>query len=101
MITRNVFMKFREEYQEEQQLRTIADETNRVLDLVDSIKVFSIGLPADPTSKKAWDLSLAVMFDSLEDLELYRKDSVHREYVDQFLKPRLEVIKAWNFQHGE
>ena len=36
---------------------------------------------------------------SLEDVDPYREHPVHRSYVDDFLKPRLAVLKAWNFEY--
>ena len=37
-------------------------------------------------------------FESLDAVEPYRIHPDHRSYVDDFLKPRLAVIKAWNFK---
>ena len=35
---------------------------------------------------------------SMADIEPYRVHPDHRAYVDEFLKPRMEIIKAWNFE---
>ena len=97
MITRNVFMKFKVEFQEETEMDEIMSESKKVLSKVAGIQSFKISLPADLVSRKAWDLSLTVVFKDMSALELYRLDAFHRQYVDEFLKPKLEVIKAWNF----
>lgn len=98
MITRFVFMKLKDAYQNEAGLNGLVAETNRVFPLVKSIKDFSISFPADQASMKAWDFCLTVRFETEENLEDYRGDRIHRAYVDQFLEGRVEVKKAWNFQ---
>ena len=52
---------------------------------------------ADSHAQAAWDISFRVRFASLEDAEVYGADPAHRAFVDEFLQPRVEVRKAWNF----
>ena len=56
------------------------------------------GAPIDETSEGSWDLSIALCFESLEDVATYVADPDHRRYVDEYLKPKLAVLKAWNFE---
>ena len=41
---------------------------------------------------------LVLHFGSADDLEPFRVHPDHREYVDIFLKPRLEGIRGYNFE---
>jgi adenine C2-methylase RlmN of 23S rRNA A2503 and tRNA A37 len=49
------------------------------------------GLAADEKSIKSWDISIHVEFDTLADVEAYLPHPDHRDYVDNFLKPKLAV----------
>jgi hypothetical protein len=41
---------------------------------------------------------MTVRFDSLDDVAPYVAHPQHRTYVDEYLRPKLELIKAWNFE---
>ena len=56
-----------------------------------------VGLPADDPTRAAWDLQLSLVFESNVDVEPYRMHPDHRDYVDHYLKPKLDHIRAWNF----
>jgi len=58
----------------------------------------AVGTPCGDRSATGWDLSIAVRFAAEADIEPYRVHPDHRAYVDEFLKPRMEKIKAWNFE---
>ncbi len=73
------------------------DEARRALACIPSIASFEVGAPADAHAEAAWDICLRVRFASIDDVEPYRLHPAHRAFVDEFLKPRVEVIKAWNF----
>jgi len=60
----------------------------------------TIGTPADPSARSAWDLSLVVRFASLAAVEQYLEHPGHAAYYEGFLEPRVQVIKAWNFEIG-
>jgi len=60
----------------------------------------TVGIPADEASERSWDVSIVVRFRSVDDVEPYREHPEHRAYVDEFLRPRMVVIKAWNFDVG-
>jgi hypothetical protein len=55
------------------------------------------GVPADEESLAAWDVSLVVRFDDVAAAATYRADPGHRRFVEEFMVPRLEVKKSWNF----
>ena len=78
--------------------RTEVVERTRSLATIPGVRNVEVGVPADPSSLAAWDVCIRLQFDSLDAVEPYREHSVHRSYVDDFLKPRLAVLKAWNFE---
>ncbi len=100
-IQRHVYLKFTEEFENDEDVAEVVHQTPAMLSGVPQIKRLHIGHPADEGSKTAWDLVLIVEFDSVDDIEPYRVHPEHVEYYQGFLKPRLEVIKAWNFAFGE
>ena len=95
---RQVFLKFRASFQSVEAVDLISSETIRVFEQIKSIQSFEVLKLADAVAKKAWDLNLIVNFDSLEDIETYKNNTDHRKYVDDFLKDKVEVMKAWNFE---
>ena len=82
-------------------MNDILSETHRVLQTVPGVEMYEIGTPADEKAMAAWDLSITATFASRAVLESYIQHPRHREYVDEFIKPKLEVIKAWNFVPNE
>ncbi len=97
MIERIVLFKLKDEYSNAEAIAGIAERTRKDIGALSMVKSVNVGIPADEESKKSWDLSLVVRFDSLEDVERYMVDPDHRAYVDDFIRARIEVVKAWNF----
>lgn len=97
MIERIVLFKLKDEYANERARAEIADHSRKVLGAVPGVKAVSVGVPADAPSEKSWDLSLVLQFATLEAVEAYREHPDHRSYVNDYMRPRMEVIKAWNF----
>jgi len=99
MIARYVFLRLTPEYRGDA-VADIAAHSRRVLASLPHVKTLHVGQPADGHAGKGWDLSIALTFEDLEAVEAYRVHPEHRRYVDDYLKPRLQVIKAWNFDIG-
>ena len=97
MIERIVLFKLKDEYCNDAARAEIAERTRKDITALPMVREVSVGVPADEESKKSWDLSLIVRFDALEDVAAYMIDPAHRAYVDQFMRRRIEVVKAWNF----
>jgi hypothetical protein len=76
----------------------VADHSLEVLRALPGVRDVHVGVAADDRSSEAWDLSLVLRFESLDDVETYRVHPDHRGYVEEYLKPRMQVIKAWNFE---
>jgi len=100
MIERIVLFKLKDEYCNDSARAEIAERTRRDIGALPMVRAVSVGVPADADSEKSWDISLIVRFDTLDDVEAYAVDPDHRAYVDDFMRARIEVIKAWNFEVG-
>jgi len=98
MVERIVLFKLKSAYCDDEARAEIADRTRRDLGALKNVRSVSVGVPADEPSEKSWDLSLVVRFDTLEDVDAYLVDPAHRAYVDDYMRERIEVIKAWNFR---
>ena len=97
MIERYVFVKLKSEHatpagQAEVRARSLA------LAAIPGVREILVTTPADAAAAKAWDFGLIVRFDSLTDVKRYLADPAHIQYYEGFLEPRLQVIKAWNFE---
>lgn len=97
MIERHVYLKFKDEFVNDQAIDDVVSTTPAMLSTVPQVRGLRIGRPCDAKSRDAWDLVLVVAFDSADDVEAYRVHPDHKRYYLEYLKPRLEVIKAWNF----
>lgn len=98
MIERIVLFKLKDEYCNDAARAEIAARTRADIGALKNVRGVSVGVPADESSEKSWDLSLVVQFDTLEDVDAYMIDPAHRAYVDAYMHERVEVIKAWNFR---
>lgn len=96
MIDRFVFVRLKKEHASERE--AIAAHTAETLRALPGVIHVSVGTPADEHAAAAWDLSIVVRFGALADVEPYRVHPAHRRYVDEYLRPRMEVIKAWSFE---
>jgi len=97
MIERYVFLKLKDDHATAQGRRAVIEHTRRVLASIPQVVRARVGEPADDAAGGSWDVSLAITFASIEDVEPYRVHPEHRRYVDEFLAPRLEILKAWSF----
>ena len=96
MIERYVFIKLNDEHATAGGRDEVAAMAERVLPRLPGVVSVRIATPADAHAAGAWDLSLAVDFATVADADAYRAHPDHRRFVDEFLAPRLAVIKAWN-----
>ena len=96
MVERYVFVKLKDEYATPEGRREVAQQTATQLDAVPGPVRVTVGVP-DEKAEGSWDLSIAVLFNDHEDVAPYLVHAEHRRYVDEYLKPRMEFIKYWNF----
>ncbi len=95
-VQRHVYLKFKDEFSSPAAIAEVVERT-AVLAEVPQVRALHVGQPCDAASAKAWDLVLMLEFDGADDVDPYREHPVHMAYYHDYLKPRLEVIKAWNF----
>jgi hypothetical protein len=95
MVDRVVLIKLKDECADDAGRAEVADRSREVLPGLPGVRRVRVG---QPVSGKDWDIYLNVRFDAAEDIPAYAEHPDHRAYVDEFLRPRLEVIKAWNFE---
>jgi len=98
MIQRIVLFKLKNEYCNEAAREEFAERTRRDLGALSQVRDVKVGVPADEASEASWDISITVVFDSMEDVKAYIVDPDHRAYVDDYASPKIEVRKAWNFE---
>ncbi len=98
MIERTVLLKLTADHASETGRTTVAERARDVLPAIPGVRGAVACLPADERSAKDWDVLLRIEFERIEDVAPYAADPAHRAFVDDFLRPRLEVIKAWNFE---
>ncbi|RMH36529.1 MAG: Dabb family protein [Deltaproteobacteria bacterium] len=98
MIERYVFIKLSDAHATDAGRAEVIAKTRDALAAIPGVQGVTVGAPADEASRASWDVSIAVRFARLEDVATYRDHPAHRAYVDEFLAPRAEVIKAWNFE---
>jgi len=72
--------------------------TAAALDGIDAIEELSVGLPADASSEKSWDLSLVIGVANLSLLDTVLESDAFTAYLHGTMKDRCEVIKAWSFE---
>ncbi len=101
MIQRVVLVKLKPAYQGDASREQIVAETRRVLVDAHGVLDLEVGVPGDGRTRSEWDLCILVRFATMEDVETYRTDKIHRAYADVFLKPLREKIRVWNFDVGE
>ncbi len=98
MIQRIVLLKLNEEHATDSGRTLVAAHSREVLTVLPGFVKVDVGIPADASSRESWDISMVLKFESVDDLEPFRVHPDHRSYVDAFLKPKLALIKAWNFE---
>jgi hypothetical protein len=98
MIERIVLVKLKEQYAGEAERHEVASHSQEVLASVPGVTSVTVAVAADEKSSGGWDLAITVRFAALEDVPTYGAHPAHRAYVDDYLRPRMEMIKAWNFE---
>lgn len=97
MIQRVVLIRLKPHFRDEATLAAVTQETENTLPKAHGVQRLLVGTPADSRTRGAWDLVILIHFDTIEDVETYRVDKVHRAYADVFLKPMMEKIHVFNF----
>ena len=99
MVERYVFVRLKPEHATPHGRGEVCARSTALASIPGVISV-TIGPPADAGARSAWDVSLVVRFASLAAVEQYLEHPGHAAYYEGFLEPRVQVIKAWNFEIG-
>ena len=97
MIQRVVLVKLKDEFTVDASREALAARSREILLTVPGVLGVTVGVPADGATETAWDLSLVIEFERLDQIPAYIAHPTHRDFVDNLLKPQMEVLKAWNF----
>jgi len=97
MIQRIVLIKLTEDLANDASRAEIGAETQRQLSGMPGPRAVVVATPADPKSAGSWDLAVTLDFDAVEDVPTYLDHPVHRAYVDDYMRGKIECLKAWNF----
>jgi hypothetical protein len=98
MIERIVLLKLNEEHTTEEALAEVLERSREVLPVLTGVVDCHVGLAADERTASEWHVSLVLRFESAEDIPPYIAHPDHRMYVDEFIRPRLASIAAFNFE---
>jgi hypothetical protein len=99
MIERVVVIKLKPELGDASARLKVAADSQQALAAIPG--VVSVHTGAATGDGADWDVMLSVRFAEADDIEPYRIHPLHRAYVDDYLKPRMSDIRAWNFQVSE
>lgn len=95
-VERIVLIKLNDAAATAEMRREVAEETRRVFPTIPGVVSIQVSQAAS-TDLASWDLCLKVGFRSVDDVPGYRSHPIHVAYVDEYLKPKLDCLKAWNF----
>jgi hypothetical protein len=98
MFERFVYLKLKDEWANEEGVALVVKESARVLPSLPGVVSCRAGIPADAHAGKGWDLCLALSFESLPEIETYRVHPDHQEFLKEFLGPKVEAKRVWNFE---
>jgi antibiotic biosynthesis monooxygenase (ABM) superfamily enzyme len=98
MIERIVLFKLQDEHGRGAPREALAEQGKKALSALPGVRDVRVAIPTDAESSRSWDLGFFLRFDSMEDVEAYRVHPDHRAFVDELMKPRMQVVKAWNFE---
>ncbi len=99
MIERTVLIRLKPEIRSE--ALTVATHTQEVLGEAVGVLGVHTAVAADPRTEQLWDVMISLRFESLEAVDRYRADPRHRKYLEVYLRPLLESIRAFNWQLPE
>lgn len=75
----------------------VAAVTQAALSKLPDIEELSVGTPADDPSAKSWDLSIVLGVANLALLNATLESRAFTSYLEDTMKDRYAVLKAWTF----
>lgn len=98
MIERIVLLQMKEEFASGEALAKVAEHSRQVLPALPGVLECHVGLAADERTGAGWHIALVLRFASVDDIPPYAAHPDHRAYVDDYLRPKLASIAAFNFE---
>ena len=97
MVERYLFVKLLPEHSHGQGRRDAAREAARLASS-EGVGSVRVGLPADASALAAWDLSLVLGFESLNDADRFMAGPAYAAFTEGYLGEHGRVVKAWTFE---
>ena len=88
MIQRIVLLQIKND-----QMDNVIKESKKIIPNLPKVKSLQVGRLDNDSN---FNLALIILFDNLQDIAEFSPNPIHRDYVDNFLKPKIERIKAYN-----
>jgi hypothetical protein len=96
MVERYLFVKLLPEHSNDEGRRLAARQAQQLAS-AEGVSV-RVGLPADASAVSAWDLSLALGFESLDEADRFIAGPGYAAFAEAFLGDYGRVVKAWTFE---
>lgn len=93
MVERIMLLKLEDSNQRSE----VAKFVRATLVAMSGIEDVSVGLPADVAAAKSWDVSVIMQFTSEATTTITLESEDFKAFLAQ-LDPKVQVIKAWNFE---
>ena len=97
MITRTVLVKLIDEWATPSGRAAVATHAAEALSAIPGVASAEALVPADEASLASWDVMFTVRFDSISAVDPYRVHPLHTAFLNDYLNPKAEVKKAWNW----
>ena len=97
MITRTVLVKLIDEWSPPAGRAAVATHSAEALSAIPGVASAEALVPADDASLASWDVMFTVRFESMAAVEPYRVHPLHTAFLNDYLNPKAEVKKAWNW----
>jgi len=97
MIIRTVLVKLKDEWATSEGRSAVARHSETALAAIPGVTRARSLMPADDVALSSWDVMFEVQFESIDDVAPYAIHPLHLEFLEDYLNPKAEVKKAWNW----
>ncbi len=98
MIIRTVLVKLNEEWSTDQGRKAVATHSQSALSAIPGVVEAHALVPADEKALASWDVMFEVHFENLDAVGPYAVHPLHVTFLEDYLNPKAEVKKAWNWR---
>ncbi len=97
MITRTVLVKLKDEWATPKGRTAVAQHSQKALAAIPGVTAARSLVPADEGALASWDVMFQVQFKCIEDVAPYAIHPLHLTFLEDYLNPKAEIKKAWNW----